>query len=458
MPKTSHDSRDNPGAGGSGANASARSMKANSSATYKVARAVVAPSRPNPIMELIELKEDNTGTLFIHIDSKARPPTHLKKGQGRHISAYVLMLEAVLARIELQSPEDIAKLIDDMLMEYIYEDTEAVEAYRTTVKDIIGLKEPEIFTKEKRDQLDKALQAALTFFKADAVKEVFEPLTKRPRIEISSTEGHALSAYEKYKENVLAITEEDILLVKNLLKQSGQLAHYSSIISVVMSNALKLLSKMDEVAFKAKKTKAPKNESSLIIKALKILREMPRKGHFSDRELRKMGKAMADFFDYPAAECEELIEKNKKAAAHRCIKLIRRHIKFTYDAYPKISAAFINLKSRKKLCDPLMTKVRVYFGWEKAMASTTIFKDNISTFNSVNRQLKISAKSCLIAPSEKFKAKIPDYKDIRHIHEEKLAGAVAGGSAMPISASSGLISGKKRNRGALLLEPKNVIN
>ncbi|MDF2939549.1 MAG: hypothetical protein K0R66_191 [Gammaproteobacteria bacterium] len=394
---------------------------------HHIGRASGQQSHPAPKMEYIKIEESGAGMLSIRIP-KERPPTQ-HENQGRHVSAYSLMVEAVLSRVTGRSPDEIVSLIYEMLKEYI-SNNEALKKYSQTVEDAKKLHEPNIFAVDERIKIDRALRASLRFFKSDAVTNVFSEVSGD-----TAERRRAKNCYKQDKEAVLAIEEKDLNYIRNLLKRSGELAPYTEIINVAITNAIKLFNKMDQVSFSPKATKAPKDEGPAVNRALNILRNqeiLPAGEAYTDDSIFKIGEAIADLFDYPSPEIimDGMSNDDIANSLSLCRNVIRRHIKFIYDAFPKIRTFYMDKEKLKKLLTPLLIKVRENFGWQVVESSVKSlepkqisFASDDKLFNLLIEYMEISEKGCFLLEGKKFSAKNPEYPNVRKAYDERQAAA-----------------------------------
>ena len=232
---------------------------------HRVSKAPDGAPRPNVQLNFVALEEGDAGVLFIKVTDRAA--TQLKV-QGRHISAHELMLQAVYARCEGKSiPESIKALIA-MLSEYIGDD-ESLEKFNKEVDTVYRTVAPFIKERDRRIRLGMALRAAQRTFEDHAVNKCIQAAVDA---DSEAREG----VFFKDQRDVLAVTEEDIVDMRNAMKRSDELAPLTQVLNVVIASLVKLLNKMDDVAFEGKKTKPAKDEGARISRALEVLRRTPK--------------------------------------------------------------------------------------------------------------------------------------------------------------------------------------
>jgi hypothetical protein len=389
------------------------------------------------------------GSPAVRVAFIKRVPTHLKKSQGRHVSAYCLIQEVVAARIHGRTVTEALTSIEAMLNEYIVpgraQDRHKERVHKHTVPP------EEKLEKAARDKVMRVLKAALKAFPAAVATD--DP---------------------KMKELCTATLALDVSLqsVRNCLKRAGEVIPNHRVLHAAVDSAIRILNKMTDVAFVGRHTKPAKDESKVVKRALKNLRKNTH-----------VPSSIADLFDFPIddivtagvaavkiakqdeadADTGQLVapgtdddeddedgeddedddddltvdiqlddqddsdredegdyvddsgrvakvdehdvdhaieddkeEDENEAAASRCRRVVRRHIKLCCDAFPLVLAALAkhHAKSHETpdILRPLLTKVIIAFGWEG-------LKDKERSFDSVDDLWAILYPELVISPA-----------------------------------------------------------
>lgn len=345
-----------------------------------------------PVSELIEVMPGEVGVLMIRPSAK-RPPTILDN-QGRHISAYALLVQALLRRIEGKEIKACVPAILAFLKEYISNEV-ALNKYEQFVEEISS--QEEIYKKSDRRNIDMHLHLS---------NSLLDPKFY-PSLEQLPADDPLRVQIEKYKKELTPVSVTDRKKARDLLKESGELKQLGKILNTAIAFALRLLNKMSDVAFKGSVTTAAESEGSVISGAMTVLDGFD--GTMSQKNIKTCGKAIANLFDYPAAEVDE---PDKQGSL--CRNIIRRHIKLVFDAFPKLRPVFLDEVQKKILLLPLMEKVRSEFGWGEVFTKSpagdpdSAFKKTSELPEIIMRYLKIDQQHCLFSDdSRKFNASLP---------------------------------------------------
>ena len=392
-------------------------------------------SHPTLTMEFIQVEDLNTGVLTLR-PHPGRPPTQLKNDQdkyiqGRHISAYSLMVEAVLTRITGSEPKNALPLLSKMLCEYIANE-DILAKYNSRINLVKKFRSKMIFDVDQRIDVTKALFEAQRFFTDKHLATFFNELPDK-----TALQRRAKNYYDHSKEALSALSEDNTIIkqIRDSLKRTGELTHYSEMINIAVSYAIKILNKLDDISFKACKTKAAKDEGPTISKAIDALKTtpmLPADKIYTEKAAKEVGSLIAALFDYPLVEAIDLdddtTDDEKEETASLCRNLLRRHIKLVFDAFLNLRPAFNRPTELKKLLTPLLEKVRIEFEWIK-LGKTEFFNSNESLFKSLLMTetgeilLTFTDSSCSLDESRKFSGEKPKLSNPNKQFQEKIASA-----------------------------------
>jgi hypothetical protein len=401
--------------------------------------------KPHPEQSLVSIKENSVGVLLIKVTSGDRPPTEYKV-QGRHISAYNLIVEVVYATTEGRGIMEGIRVLSNMLASYISTE-EVLEKHQQKIQEAINKAQPYLFESKQRKDIERAISSSLRFFKNDATKRAIEHLDRS-----DPANRQAQDCYRQDSEGVMAIKDIDPALIRDKLKSSDLLGPLSGVVSLAIRSTLKIMNKMKCVTFIERATRDPGKDEAAAVHYLRSVPSLEDGEEYEAGTYEDIGQSICDLFDYPVREfirnTATLSQKNKDAASI-CRKVMRKHIKLIHDAFPKLRPALQNPVERKKILMPFIKYVRGDLGWGNVNEESGSFVGDVTLYETIDKYITFSHGACQLDKSRKFQCNNPpNYRNQQRFaqgrkaearkaltrYEEIAAGGGGGGAGKPTAA------------------------
>jgi len=329
---------------------------------------VIAPetSEASGILKIpvigIRLEKDTTtneSRLLLKIGDE-RPPTSILKGQGRHISAYVLYREAMINRINGQDVESVEDLLREFIKEYI-DSSDVLEKFNAYL-DLHKDKSQSNYDKNTRKALFEAESQTREFFS--------KPLpTEAECASLPQNIQDALNDLRKLQPLWTAVKPMP-LDTRNQLKQ-GNIFSYQIPIIEAMKGILTIFNKMEQAAFEDKRDlsfqERQREGSSQGGKISNIVAKI-RAGYVDKKgiiDTDKLRDHLYTTFDYPYAEISQQFDSvtNLFDVEKYFYQIVRRHIKLFFDTIPKDRLINFSEDDRDKICRNFLQDVLEKSKW-----------------------------------------------------------------------------------------------
>lgn len=378
----------------------------NASAVYPMTFPTTDGTRPTIQQSLTQLEGD-----IVDIDRKSfkcivrigkeRPPTSVA-GQGRHVSAYALLLQVVRSRFEGKYTNNLVDEAKKLLLEYCVENEELnlhfEELDRLSVE--FG---PRTSDYEARINIFRFDSAAQAFTKSEATKKGIKKLkadgNHTEMIELFKTMKSALESRDK-----IGTTSMD---VRNLIKIAQEA--YSPLVSCVVAKTVAVLNGMKLLALDfsqpsaEEKRKIPIGEET----AIKRLSTGSESYRLESKELdfTKIAKDMAALFDY---KYEKVITLNEESHIQRrdLYRVANRHVKMVYDSFDFMRELMEKSEKSAKLIMTCFAKeILESEGWKNCQDVTGDFGSAEKLRDRMLRYNEIKFEKNVCSVTEKFEVK-----------------------------------------------------
>ena len=310
----------------------------------------------------IRLERDvpaNESTLLLKIGDE-RPATSILKGQGRHVSAYVLYREEIINRVNGQDVESIENLLREFITEYI-DSTDILEKFNVYL-DLHKNKNRIDYDKGTRETIYKAESNTRDFFKGELPTEL-ESSDLPERIQ------KILVQLRNLQQNWKDVKPKP-MDTRNQLKQ-GNIFFYQIPIIEAMKGILTIFNKMEQGVFEDKRDlslEERQREGSSQGGKISSMVTKIRGGYadnFENIDTKKMREHLYNTFDYPYAEISKQFdpEINPFDADKHFYQVVRRHIKLFFDTIPKEKMLNFKEEDRKVICKNFFKEVLEKSQW-----------------------------------------------------------------------------------------------
>jgi len=272
--------------------------------------------------------------------------------QGRHISAYAMIMEMIKGRLEGRNPKDSVQIIKTLLKEYIEENADLKDFFEEIDK---------IEEKYGTKQEDYELRVA-TYELVSASKE-FAAIAKKDIDEIkkNNPESKTVECFERMKQAKDKMGAFEAIDVRNMIKRAQEA--YSPLVSDLITMTAIIFNRVDDNA-KDFGEGSGRGESGAISRLLN-----GRSDYLDiDKNLspRLVAIDMEHLFDYnyKLSKRYEDVEDHERRRNLYCA--ISRHIKMTYDTFPLVKEIIdAGGDNKKHLLTSFCQKVLLDHGWEE---------------------------------------------------------------------------------------------
>jgi len=367
----------------------------------------------------------NENKLLLKIGDE-RPDTTILKGQGRHVSAYVLYREAMINRINGQDVESVGELLKDFLAEYI-ETGGALNQFAVYMKLHQDKSGETKFDKEERKAIYQAEKETKEFLAEDLP----------PELQISELPANVqefLAKLQSVKERWAAVQTQPMER-RNQLKQ-GNIFSYQIPIIEAMKGVLTIFNKMEQGAFEDKRTLSAEQrqrEGSSQGGKLSGMVIRIRSGYLDEDgvvDTDKMQEHLYNTFDYPYDEISKQFDPktNPFDVDKHFYQVVRRHIKLFFDTIPKDKP--LNDKNRAFVCMTFLQDVLEKGKWYQLLsigkrggAVTKAELGNLmstvySKLNWDGKRFQLTQKFSALLPKP-LQTAVTDLEQLIHVEEEK---------------------------------------
>lgn len=367
------------------------------SETHKVSFPEANATHPTMTQSIVKV-EPKTLNCTIRIGTGTRPPTSLTSGQGRHVSAYALMLLVIKNRLNGKSVKDVEKLLRELISEYIKND-ENLEGFYEEIDKVVKSHGPKEEEYQKRLAVYKADVATAKFLSSAATKKAMESLAGEDGAEVSELFKKMLAAHEERGE----IAPID---VRNMMKRAQEA--YSPFVSDLIAITITIFNRTTDAVTDF--TQPTKTEGEEIIgesKAISRLQEGRRSylnsdtGSLSDE---KIAQDIAALFDYKYG----LLSKNSASDLELrsgLYRVMRRHIKMVYDAFPFVKNLLDDEDKRSAILKCFADQILKKEGWEKNKHPDFKSGAALSERLLTEDKLKFDGSKCIVKYKSKVKKK-----------------------------------------------------
>lgn len=336
--------------------------------------------------------------------AKDRPATAISSKQGRHVSAYALMLEVIKERFNGAVASDIPDIVDELIAEYIDVKDKNFSVAQQEINDIKEKYLAETTSYQKRLAVYNADRATADFLSVGGLEEAMQSLDPEQYGEVQEAFARMRRAFAK-REDVASID------IRNAMKRAKE--GYSPLVDVLLRIAIITFNRTFDAAEDfPQPTKDEVKDAigeSVAIGRLrdkeKYLFEEDDKEYY---DLENVAKDMAALFDYKYDLIKTKYDlkkgKDKKEMAQDCLNIVRRHIKMIHDAFPGIRDFLHNEEDGKTLLECFLDEFLEKEGWNKSKIN--VFKTSESLLEALvkndNLLFDVDEKTC----SMKYRSKV----------------------------------------------------
>jgi hypothetical protein len=281
--------------------------------------------------------DENTLKCTVRI-GKSRPPTALPKVQGRHVSAYSLMLLVIKNRLEGLDVKEALKEAKSLIKEYIEDD----ENLKNFFKEFDKLE-------EKSGIKQKHYEDRLAVYKSELATAKF--LAKTTKEALKGADSKILALFDEMKEAHDARKHIGAMDVRNMIKRAQEA--YSPFISDLLAITIIIFNRTTDAAKNfPQPSKLKKSDDSSDYEEETTGEAAARSNLEKGKEQylqangtlsgNRIARDIAALFDYKHDLVSEEKSYKKDAEAMRAslTRAMCRHLKMAYDAFPFVKEQF----------------------------------------------------------------------------------------------------------------------